>query len=210
MRSLLDRLGQLARSDMSILLTGENGTGKSLLAAYLHRRSARAQQSFIAVNMSAVTESLFESEMFGHVKGAFCATRTRAASAASTSAIFLDEIGNTCPSCSRASAARDRRTRVRAPSARIAHAAGRRAHRLDQRRSRSRSRRGRFRQDLFYRLNTVALRAPLRERDADIAPLAARFLRATRANTRAIPRLSIRAAGAAAARLARQRARSVI
>ena len=71
MTQLLAQLAKLAKSDMNILFTGENGTGKSMFAGYLHQCSARNEHSLISVNMGAITENLFESEMFGHVKGAF-------------------------------------------------------------------------------------------------------------------------------------------
>lgn len=181
MRALLDRLNQLARSDMSILLTGENGTGKSLLAAHVHRRSARAQQSFIAVNMSAVTESLFESEMFGHVKGAFTDAHTSRIGRfelAERGTIFLDEIGNMSVlqqgkllrvieerAFERVGSSRTQQADVRIVS----------ATNVDLDRAVAE---GRFRQDLLYRLNTVTLHVPpLRERAADIVPLAEHFLR---------------------------------
>jgi DNA-binding NtrC family response regulator len=198
MRSLLDRLGQLARSDMSILLTGENGTGKSLLAAYLHRRSARAQQSFIAVNMSAVTESLFESEMFGHVKGAFTDAHTSRIGRfelAERGTIFLDEIGNmSVVQQGKLLRVIEERAFERVGSSRTQQADVRivSATNVDLDRAVAE---GRFRQDLFYRLNTVALHVPpLRERRADIAPLAAHFLaRHARKYARAIPRLGVSA-----------------
>lgn len=201
MRGLLDRLNQLARSDMSILLTGENGTGKSLLAAHVHRRSARAQQSFIAVNMSAVTESLFESEMFGHVKGAFTDAHTSRIGRfelAERGTIFLDEIGNMSVlqqgkllrvieerAFERVGSSRTQQADVRIVS----------ATNVDLDRAVAE---GRFRQDLLYRLNTVTLHVPpLRERAADIVPLAGHFLaQHARRYGRPVPRLGGSAAQA--------------
>lgn len=201
MRALLGRVEQLARSDMSILLTGENGTGKSLLAEYLHRCSARAQQSLIAVNMSAITESLFESEMFGHVKGAFTdahSSRIGRFELAERGTIFLDEIGNMSVvqqgkllrvieerAFERVGSSRTQKADVRVVS----------ATNVDLERAVAE---GRFRQDLLYRLNTVALHVPpLRERSADIAPLAQHFLaRHARKYGRPVPLLSAAAARA--------------
>ena len=180
MRELLITLEALATSDMNILLTGDNGTGKSLLAHHLHRVSARADQAFVAVNMGAISENLFESEMFGHVKGAFTdarETRIGRFEMADGGTLFLDELANIPQSqqakllrvleeqqFERVGSSKTQQADVRIISATNAHLESLIAD-------------GGFRQDLYYRLNTVELRVPsLAERVADIAPLAQHFL----------------------------------
>jgi DNA-binding NtrC family response regulator len=102
MRHLLSTLDDLAKSDMSILLTGDNGTGKSMLASYVHKLSPRADNSFVPVNMGAIPETLFESEMFGHVKGAFTdakENRIGRFEMAEQGTLFLDELANIIRNC---------------------------------------------------------------------------------------------------------------
>ena len=194
MRELLTTLEALAASDMNILLTGDNGTGKSLLAHHLHRVSARAGQAFVAVNMGAISENLFESEMFGHVKGAFTdarETRIGRFEMADGGTLFLDELANIPLSqqakllrvleeqqFERVGSSKTQQADVRIISATNAC--------LD-----SLIAGGGFRQDLYYRLNTVELRVPsLAERVADIAPLSRHFLETYSAKyQKACPRL---------------------
>lgn len=98
MQKVMAVVNQVATSDINVLLTGENGTGKSLLARYIHQVSARKDSPQVSVNMGAVTESLFESEMFGHVKGAFTdakSGRVGRFELADSGTLFLDEIANT-------------------------------------------------------------------------------------------------------------------
>ncbi|RXE94326.1 sigma-54-dependent transcriptional regulator, partial [Pseudoalteromonas phenolica] len=97
MQQLLKQAQSLAKSDMNILITGENGTGKSLLASKIHQFSKRASGPFVSANMGAIVESLFESELFGHVKGAFTDAKQNRAGRfqmAQQGTLFLDEIGN--------------------------------------------------------------------------------------------------------------------
>ncbi|MBL4630995.1 MAG: sigma-54-dependent Fis family transcriptional regulator [Paraglaciecola sp.] len=180
MQQLLAQLEKLARSDMNILLTGENGTGKSMFADYLHQCSGRDSKPFIAVNMGAISESLFESEMFGHVKGAFTDAKDNRIGRfelAEGGTLFLDEIAN-IPSTQQAKllhvleahqfekvgSSKTQRVDVRIVSATNSNL----AELIEQ---------GQFRQDLLYRLNTVEITIPpLRERLADIIPLAQYFL----------------------------------
>ncbi|MCZ6711911.1 MAG: sigma-54 dependent transcriptional regulator [Gammaproteobacteria bacterium] len=181
MRRLLETLGQIATSRVNILLTGENGTGKSLLARYIHHQSARSAQPFIVVNMGSISESLFESEMFGHVKGAFTDaknTRIGRFELADGGTLFLDEIGNipltqqaklltVLEDCrfEKVGSSRTDRVDVRVISATNAN--------IDQMISDQV-----FRKDLLYRLNTVELEIPpLRERSEDIPLLAEHFVR---------------------------------
>ncbi|TWX59519.1 sigma-54-dependent transcriptional regulator [Colwellia hornerae] len=180
MKTLLSSLEELAQSDMSILLTGDNGTGKSMLAAYVHQRSSRADNSFVPVNMGAIPESLFESEMFGHLKGAFTdakENRVGRFEMAEQGTLFLDELAN-IPMAQQAKLLRvleDQKFEVVGSSkslnadVRIISATN-----CDLAKAISEQQ---FRQDLFYRLNTIQLRVPsLRERIEDIEPLANHFL----------------------------------
>ncbi len=180
MDQVLAQLNKLAQSEMSILLTGENGTGKSLLAEYIHLQSARNNKPLISVNMGAITESLFESEMFGHVKGAFTdakENRIGRFELAENGTIFLDEIANVSLAqqakllrvleehqFEKVGSSKTQQVDVRLISATNANL----PEFIET---------GRFRQDLLYRLNTVEIKVPaLRERSADILPLAQQFL----------------------------------
>jgi DNA-binding NtrC family response regulator len=180
MQQVLAMADRVAPSLLPILITGENGTGKSLLAAYIHRHSPRAQGPFISVNMGAISETTFESEMFGHTKGAFTdakAARIGRVELADRGTLFMDEIAN-LPLAQQAKILRlleerqyenlgsshTRQADIRFVSATNAD--------LDQ----LVAEHG-FRQDLLYRLNGVTLQIPpLRERQADILPLATNFL----------------------------------
>ena len=167
---------QVARSDASVLVTGEPGTGKSLLAKLLHDWSDRADKSFISVNVGGLPESVFESEMFGHVKGAFTdakADRAGRFELADGGTLFLDEIGNVPPAqqarllraletgeFERVGSSRTQRADVRIVSATNADLP-------------AMIRDGRFREDLLFRINTVEIRLPpLRERREEILELA--------------------------------------
>jgi DNA-binding NtrC family response regulator len=167
---------QVARSDASVLITGEPGTGKSLLAKLIHDWSGRAERSFISVNAGGLPESVFETEMFGHVKGAFTdakTDRTGRFELADGGTLFLDEIGNVPPAqqarllraletgeFERVGSSRTQRADVRVVSATNADLP-------------AMIRDGRFREDLFFRINTVEIRIPpLRERREEILELA--------------------------------------
>ena len=167
---------QVARSDASVLITGEPGTGKSLVARLIHDWSDRAEKSFIAVNAGGLAESVFESEMFGHVRGAFTDAKSDRAGRfelADGGTLFLDEIGNVPPAqqarllraletgeFERVGSSRTQRADVRVVSATNADLAAMIAD-------------GRFREDLFFRINTVEIRLPpLRERREEIVELA--------------------------------------
>ncbi|AZZ96206.1 sigma-54 dependent transcriptional regulator [Pseudoalteromonas sp. R3] len=180
MQQLLTQLEQLAQSDMNILLTGDNGTGKSMLAAYVHRCSARAEQAFVTANMGAIVESLFESEMFGHVKGAF--TDAKAARAgrfemARHGTLFLDEIANIPLSQQAKLLSVLEERKFEAVGSSQSQVADVRLISATNGDLPAHIQAGTFRQDLYYRLNTVELRVPsLRERAEDIAPLSDYFL----------------------------------
>lgn len=180
MSALLEQVDRLAQSDASILLTGENGTGKSYLAQQIHDLSARKNRSLISVNMSSITKSLFESEMFGHVKGAFTGAvenRIGRFELADEGTLFLDEIADTPYS------QQPKLLRV-LENAQFEKVGSSRTQQTDFRLICATNcdldeavESDRFRKDLLYRINTVTLRVPsLRERAQDIIPLAESFL----------------------------------
>ncbi|WP_083602080.1 sigma-54 dependent transcriptional regulator, partial [Thalassotalea sp. PP2-459] len=180
MRQVLTQIERIAVSDMNVLFTGENGTGKSMLAHYLHQHSTRNNNSFIAVNMGAITESLFESEMFGHVKGAFTDAkedRIGRFELASQGTLFLDEIANiNLNQQAKLLHILEERKFERVGShitleadVRVISATNANLEQLVIEKL--------FRQDLLYRLNTVEIRIPsLKERVDDIIPLATYFI----------------------------------
>lgn len=180
MRQLRMIVEKVARTDVNILITGENGTGKEMLAREIHRLSSRRLEPLVSVDMGAISESLFESELFGHVKGAFTDAKTGRAGkfeAANRGTLFLDEIGN-LPYHSQAKllTALQRREVVRVGDntpipvdIRLICATNRDLPEM--------TRQGLFREDLLYRINTIHLEIPaLRERVEDILPLARVFL----------------------------------
>ncbi|PUA29613.1 MAG: sigma-54-dependent Fis family transcriptional regulator [Cellvibrio sp. 79] len=180
MNRLMEQLAAVAFSEASILLTGENGTGKSHLAQWIHSQSARAAQPFIAVNMGAIPETLFESEMFGHKKGAFTdakENRIGRFELAQQGSLFLDEIA--CIPVAQQS----KLLRV-LESGEFEMLGSSRTLRADVRLLSATNsdfnqliREGSFRQDLYYRLNTLEFRVPaLRERAEDIPALANYFI----------------------------------
>jgi len=180
MRKVLDAIARIGPSDANVLITGEHGTGKEVVARALHNASARAQRSLVAVNTGALSEGTFESELFGHVKGAFTdarADRIGRFELADGGTLFLDEIANVpmrqqakllrvleTGEMERVGSSRTRRVDVRLLSATNAN-----LH--------AESEQGNFRADLLFRLNTVEIHLPaLRERREDIPALAAHFL----------------------------------
>ena len=180
MREIFDTIAKVAATDANVLILGENGSGKELVAREIHRRSARAGEVFIAVDMGAVSESLFESELFGHVKGAFTDARSDRAGrfeVASGGTLFLDEIGNLpLPLQAKLLTSLQSREVVRLGSnkpvaidVRLLCATNMPVHDMVGE--------GGFRQDLLYRINTIELRIPpLRERPGDIRPLVDHYL----------------------------------
>ncbi|WP_341502760.1 sigma-54 dependent transcriptional regulator [Gallaecimonas sp. GXIMD4217] len=180
MTELLAMARQVAPTRANVLITGENGTGKSMLAQYLHGHSDRADQAFVAVNMGAIPETLFESELFGHRKGAFTDAKTERLgrfAMAEGGTLFLDEVA-TLPPAQQVKLLRvlesgdyevlgDSHTRK--ADVRLIAATNADLHQAMAA--------GEFRRDLYFRLNTVELRLPpLRERPDDIPLLAAHFL----------------------------------
>jgi len=180
MRELRNTVEKVAATDANILITGENGTGKEVLANEIHRLSARASGVMMSIDMGAVTETLFESELFGHVKGAFTdalADRQGKFEIAEGGTLFLDEIGNLSYSLqAKLLTALQRRRIVRVGGSaeipidvRLVCATNRDLGQMVAQ--------GAFREDLLYRINTIRLHLPpLRERRGDIVPLARLFL----------------------------------
>src|SRR5712691_580792 len=181
MQPLLDAMTRVGPSDANVLVTGEHGTGKEVVAQTLHALSARASRSMIAVNTGAVPEGLFESELFGHVKGAFTDARSDRIGRfelADGGTIFLDEIGNVpvrqqakllrvleTGEIERLGSSRSRKIDVRVISATNTDLQAACAS-------------GQFREDLLFRLNTIEIRIPpLRDRREDLPALAVHFLR---------------------------------
>ena len=177
LRSLIEKV---ARTDANILVTGENGTGKEMLAREIHILSNRKKETLVPVDMGAITETLFESELFGHVKGAFTdarADRPGKFEVANKGTLFLDEIGNLSYDLqAKLLTALQRRSIVRVGSntpipvnIRLICATNRDLQEMVQK--------GDFREDLLYRINTIHVEIPpLRERPEDIVPLTEIFL----------------------------------
>jgi len=180
-RALWERIERIAQSDATVLITGETGTGKELVARELHAASARAARPFVAVNAGAFSEALIESELFGHEKGAFTGAFTAKAGwfeAADGGTLFLDEIGE-LPATLQVKLLRVLQegevTRVGARQAKCVDVRLIAATNVDLHAA---MRERRFREDLFYRLNVTSLVVPpLRERPGDILPLAHHFLK---------------------------------
>src|SRR6266404_5720305 len=184
MIDLYKEIALVAASRSTVLITGESGTGKELVARALHRNSPRASGAFVAVNCGAITETLLESELFGHVKGSFTgatADKRGLFEEANQGTIFLDEIGET----SLGLQVKLLRVLQESEIRRVGNA---RSVRVDVRVLAATNRNlerevteGRFREDLFYRLSVVTLRVPpLRERAEDLPLLAAHALRQAR------------------------------
>ena len=188
---VLNTIARIAKTNASVLITGESGTGKELIAEAIHINSQRAKHPFVKVNLGGISQSLFESEMFGHKKGAFTdasADRTGRFEMADKGPIFLDEIGDLDLSCQVKllrvlqdqtfevlGDSRPRKTDIRVVSATNAD-----LRKMVNERT--------FREDLFYRINLITVKLPaLRERREDI-PLLVRHFADRQAETNGLPR----------------------
>ena len=181
LRSLVDTAIRVARSRATVLITGESGTGKELFARLIHQESPRHQQPFVRVNCAALAESLLESELFGHEKGAFTGAISRRQGRfelADGGTIFLDEIGETSPALqAKLLRVLEEREFERVGGTRTLVSDVRTVAATNQNLE-ERIAAGAFREDLFYRLQVVNLRVPpLRERREDVDELALHFLR---------------------------------
>ncbi|MCI0694292.1 sigma-54 dependent transcriptional regulator [candidate division KSB1 bacterium] len=177
---ILEVIGRVSPTDASVLITGESGTGKELIAEAIHRNSPRKDAPFVKVNLGGISTTLFESEMFGHVKGAFTDAkfdRKGRFELANVGTIFLDEIGDLDSSCQvkMLRVLQDRTYEVvgssvsRTVDVRVVSATNRNLLEMIER--------GDFREDLLYRLNLIAIHLPaLRERREDVPLLARHFL----------------------------------
>jgi two-component system, response regulator FlrC len=180
MKDILELASQVATSDANILITGESGTGKEIIARYIHRKSKRANNSFISVNCAAIPEALLESELFGHEKGAFTgavARRVGKFEEANNGTLLLDEISEM-----------DIRLQAKLLRAIQEHEIDRvggtkpvkvnlRIIATSNRDLQQETKKGTFREDLYFRLNVINIHLPpLRDRKEDIAPVARHFI----------------------------------
>ena len=195
-REVFEFIRRVAPSDSTVLIEGESGTGKELVARAIHRNSERAERPFVAINCAAITESLLESELFGHEKGAFTGAVTQKKGkieVAEGGTLFLDEISELAPGL-QAKLLRVLQERE------FERVGGTRTIPLDVRLLAATNKNlskavdaGEFRKDLYYRLNVVSVKMPpLRERREDIAQLAAHFME------KASQKCKVRAAGISA------------
>jgi len=180
MKEIMNLIDKIAKTDASVLITGENGTGKELIAREIHNRSGRVNELFVLVDLTSLTESLFESELFGHKKGSFTNAyedKGGRFTMADMGTLFLDEVGN-IPVNLQAKILTVLQTRVVTPVGsnkeipvdfRLVSATNKNLSELVSQ--------NQFRQDLLYRMNTIQIHLPpLRERPEDIEDLAKHFL----------------------------------
>ncbi len=207
MRNVQKAIGMLADSDASVLITGETGTGKEVVARAIHRHGRRAQRPFVALNCAAIPAELLESQLFGHTRGAFTgavADTLGSFRAADKGTLFLDEIGDMAPPL-QAKLLRVLQDSVVTPVGGKPVAVDVRIISATHRDLSAAVKEGKFREDLFYRLGVVPVALPpLRERLADIVELAEHFLQlfGQKAHSLSPPRLAAhRLSAEAAARL---------
>ena len=180
MDQVFSAVKKVAKTDANVLILGENGTGKEVIARAIHKKSLRKESVFISVDMGTITESLFESELFGHKKGAFTDAKDDRAGRfeiANNGTLFLDEIGNLSPALQaklltviqRREITRVGANKVIPIDIRLVCATNMPVYEMVDKNE--------FRQDLLYRINTVEIHLPpLRDRGPDLAPLSAHFI----------------------------------
>jgi len=209
MASLFEMVRAIAPASSTVLITGESGTGKELVARAIHALSSRAEKAFVSVNCGALPDTLLESELFGHVKGAFTdahQAKKGLFEAAHGGTLFLDEVGETSPAM---------QVKLPAGPAGPARPPGRGTDEMDvdvrvvaatNAPLEERVKEKRFREDLFYRLQVIPIHAPpLRERREDIPMLAQHFLeRFARAMDKRVLKISDAAIQALAATRGRE------
>jgi DNA-binding NtrC family response regulator len=171
-KALLEEAGKVARGDQPVLLEGETGTGKQVLARYIHSHSDRATEPFVSVNCAAITETLFESELFGHEKGSFTGAFARKAGKlelVGSGTLFLDEVGELPPHCqAKLLTAVEDRAYERVGGTSTLHFEGR-VVAATNRDLDEEVKKGTFRRDMFFRLSALRLKLPpLRRRTEDI------------------------------------------
>lgn len=173
-------INKIAATEASILITGENGTGKEVVAREIHNNSLRSKEVFMAVDLGAINENVFESELFGHIKGAFTdarENRTGRIEAASGGTLFLDEIGNMSPGMQSKMLTVLQRKEVVPVGANAPRPVDVRVICATNSNLQQMVKEGQFREDLLYRINTMTINVPpLRERPEDIEILSSHFL----------------------------------
>ncbi|MCK4857651.1 MAG: sigma-54-dependent Fis family transcriptional regulator [candidate division Zixibacteria bacterium] len=180
-KKIVDIVKQIAPQDISVLITGGSGTGKELFAKAIHNNSPRAECKFVAINCSAMPDLLLESELFGHVKGAFtsaAANKKGLFEEADGGTIFLDEVGDMSPSLQAKLLRVLQEEEIRPVGSNQTNRINVRVIAATNKALESLVAQNRFREDLYYRLNVISLKIPpLAERCEDIVPLAHHFLR---------------------------------
>lgn len=181
MQQLREAIEKVAPTDANILLTGENGTGKEMLSREIHRRSPRENELLVSVDMGSIAETLFESELFGHVKGAFTDAKSERIGkfeVADKGSLFLDEIGNLPLHLQAKLLVVLQNRSVTKVGANFSTPVNIRLISATNRDIESEASAGHFRQDLLYRINTITFHVPpLRERVEDIVPMAQMFVK---------------------------------
>lgn len=179
--NVLNLVGKVAKTDANVLITGENGTGKELIAQEIHRLSPRAEEVLVSVDMGAITETLFESELFGHVKGAFTDARENRPGkfeVADKGSLFLDEIGNLSFHLQAKLLAAIQNRQISRIGSNQTIPVDIRLICATNKNLESMVQEGLFREDLLYRINTIQIEVPpLRERENDVLVLADFFLK---------------------------------
>ncbi len=179
-RGIIDVVKQIAPQEINVLITGDSGTGKELIAKAIHNNSQRREGKFVAINCSAMPELLLESELFGHVKGAFTsatANKKGLFEEATGGTIFLDEVGDTSASLQAKLLRVLQEEEIRPVGSNETFKTNVRVIAATNKNLEQMVARGRFREDLYYRLNVISLHVPsLGDRREDIVPLAQHFL----------------------------------